>query len=208
MAGFLKSQQWLLIFLAALLVAEIGLRFTNLDRKVYWEDETITSLRCAGYTFEEMLRNKLDGRIIKLGDLQEYQQVKPGSTMADVFKTLAIEDAQHLPAYYVVTRLAMEWFGSSITLTRGVAAFLSLLVFPCLYWLCWELFKSHLVCWTAMALVAISPVQILYTQEAREYSLWAATTLFCSAALLRALRVKTLVWVTPQAEGIKASRDV
>lgn len=42
-----------------------------------------------------------------------------------------------------------------------------------------------------MALIAVSPFHVLYAQEAREYSLWTVTILLSSAALLRAMRVKT-----------------
>jgi uncharacterized membrane protein len=43
----------------------------------------------------------------------------------------------------------------------------------------------------AIALIAVSPVHVLYAQEAREYSLWIVAILCSSAALLRAIRLKT-----------------
>jgi uncharacterized membrane protein len=47
-----------------------------------------------------------------------------------------------------------------------------------------------------MTLLAISPFQILYAQESREYSLWMLITVLSSIALLRAIRLKTrLTWV-------------
>jgi uncharacterized membrane protein len=70
------------------------------------------------------------------------------------------------------------------------------LVFPCIYWLVWELFQSAKVGWMAIALVAVSPFHLLYAQEAREYSLWTTTILLASAALLRAMRLKSKpMWV-------------
>jgi uncharacterized membrane protein len=74
---------------------------------------------------------------------------------------------------------------------RSLSALISLLVFPCLYWLCLELFESRRTAWTAVALMAVSPFHVLYAQEAREYSLWTVTTLLSSAALLRAMRLQT-----------------
>jgi len=44
-----------------------------------------------------------------------------------------------------------------------------------------------------MALVAISPVHVVYAQEARSYSLWILTIFISSLALLRAMRLKTKV---------------
>jgi len=39
-----------------------------------------------------------------------------------------------------------------------------------------------------MALIAVSPLQVVFAQEARQYSLWMVTVLISSAALLRAIR--------------------
>ncbi|GAB4229162.1 MAG: hypothetical protein Kow00121_58080 [Elainellaceae cyanobacterium] len=52
--------------------------------------------------------------------------------------------------------------------------------------------QPSLVCWIAVALLAISPFQILYAQESRQYGLWAATILLATASLLRAIRLKTV----------------
>jgi uncharacterized membrane protein len=99
---------------------------------------------------------------------------------------------------YLLTRLAMQWFGSSPTVTRGVAAAISLFVFPAIYWLCLELFRSPIVGAIAMCLVAVSPLHILYAQEARQYSLFTLTILLSSIALLKAL--------SPQPENPKQNK--
>jgi uncharacterized membrane protein len=62
------------------------------------------------------------------------------------------------------------------------------LVFPAVYWLCWELFANPRVGWWAIALISVSPIQVLYAQEARQYSLWAVTTLLVCAAFWRAIK--------------------
>jgi uncharacterized membrane protein len=74
---------------------------------------------------------------------------------------------------------------------RTLPALFSLLALPCIYWLCLELFESSLTGWVAVALLAISPFQVLYAQESREYSLWTVTILASSLALLRARRRQT-----------------
>ncbi len=92
-------------------------------------------------------------------------------------------------------RFWLQWFGDSVSARRSLSVFSSLLVFPSLYWLCWELFTSVPVGWVALALIAVSPLHILYAQEAREYSLWTFTTVLSSAVLLHAMRVQTkLSW--------------
>ena len=74
---------------------------------------------------------------------------------------------------------------------RSLPALISLLAFPCIYWLCLELFEKPITGWVAVALIAVSPFHLVFAQEARQYSLWVVITLLSSAALLRAVRVKT-----------------
>jgi uncharacterized membrane protein len=69
---------------------------------------------------------------------------------------------------------------------------LSLLLFPAVYWLCLELFESPLTGWVAVALFAVSPIHLVYAQEARQYGFWSALILGSSALLLRAIRLPSL----------------
>ncbi|MBW4633610.1 MAG: glycosyltransferase family 39 protein [Iphinoe sp. HA4291-MV1] len=186
---------WLRFLAIVLLVLGVFFRVVNLDRKVYWFDETFTSLRVAGYTASEANRQICNDQKIGVQDLQKYQRLAPEKTLTDTIKSLAVEDSQHPPLYYVIARFWVQWFGSSVAVTRSVSALLSLLTFPCIYWLCLELFQSPLVGWIAVALLSVTPFHVLYAQEAREYSLWTVTILLSSATLLRAMRVKTkLSW--------------
>ncbi|WP_333381284.1 glycosyltransferase family 39 protein [Microcoleus sp. B4-D4] len=171
-------------------VLAIGIlfRFVNLDGKFYWIDETYTSLRVSGYTEAEMLKQISYNKITSPSDLQKYQQVNSEKTLSDSLNSLATEDPQHPPLYYVLARFWAQWFGTSVTAMRSLAAVISLLVFPAIYWLAWELFESSAVAWMAIAIFAISPYHILFAQEARQYSLWTLTTILSSAALLRAMR--------------------
>ncbi len=178
-----------------LLVVGVFFRFVNIDRKVYWFDETFTSLRISGYTEKEAIAQLCNGQEIGIEDLQKYQHLTPGRTLTDTLKSLALEDPQHPPLYYVMTRFWVQWFGSSVAVIRSLTALFSVLALPCVYWLCLELFNSSLVGSVAVALLAVSPFHVLYAQEAREYSLWSLTTLLSSATLLRAMRLQTkLSW--------------
>ena len=62
-----------------------------------------------------------------------------------------------------------------------------------MYWFVRELVASRRAALIAMLLMGVSPLFILYGQEAREYALWTLTLLLSSAALLRALRVSRTV---------------
>ncbi|MEG4998640.1 glycosyltransferase family 39 protein [Microcoleus sp. B4-D4] len=185
---FNLPRNWLSFLIITVLAIGILFRFVNLDGKFYWIDETYTSLRVSGYTEAEMLKQISYNKITSPSDLQKYQQVNSEKTLSDSLNSLATEDPQHPPLYYVLARFWAQWFGTSVTAMRSLAAVISLLVFPAIYWLAWELFESSAVAWMAIAIFAISPYHILFAQEARQYSLWTLTTILSSAALLRAMR--------------------
>ena len=188
---FNVPRNWVGFLIIAVLVLGIFFRFANLDRKFYWIDETYTSLRVSGYTEAEIIKQISYQKITSPSDLQKYQQINSEKNLSDTLNSLATEDPQHPPLYYVLARHWAQWFGSSVAAMRSLAAVISLLVFPAIYWLAWELFESSAVAWMAIAIFAISPYHILFAQEARQYSLWTVTTILSSAALLRAMRPDT-----------------
>lgn len=184
-------------FLVAVALA-LGLffRFINLDRKPYWSDEVHTSILVSGHTFDEQNTQLKNGKVITASDLQRFQAPDPDQNLWEsgsaTVNNLALEDNRHTPLYYLLVTIWLKFFNHSVAVTRSLSVLVSLLAFPCVYWLCQELFGSPLVGWLTMALVAVSPVHVLYAQEARPYSLLIVTILLSSAALLRAMRIKTL----------------
>jgi len=182
---------WMRALVITVLVLALFFRLTNLGQKVYWKDEVYTSLWIGGHSRAEVIQQTSDSPITNVEELQKFQQIYPGRGVTDTVQRLATEDAQHPPLYYIMTRLWVEWFGLSPEVTRSVSALVSLLSFPLVYWLCLELFGSALVGAVSVILIAVSPLHVLYAQEAREYSLWTVTTLFSNIALLRAMRKKT-----------------
>ncbi len=184
-------------FLAiVLLIIGIFFRFVNIDRKLYWCDEAYTSLRISGYLQQEMDRQLRDGRLVSIGDLQKYQYPNLEKTPIDTVKGLIAEESQLSPLYFVLARWWVGIFGNSVAITRSLSAFISLLSLPAIYWLCRELFASTAIGMMAVALFAVSPVQVVYAQEARPYSLAILATLLSGAALLRAIRLQTkMSWI-------------
>jgi uncharacterized membrane protein len=180
---------WLKFLIIITLVLGILFRLVNLDKKIYWYDETITSMRVSGYAYE--INDKLfTGNIINLDALMKYQRIGSDKSFIDTIKSVATVP-EHPPFYYLIARFWSQLFGTSITAMRSLTALISLLIFPSIYWLSWELFQKASVGWIAIALVAVSPLHILYAQEAREYSLWTVTVILSSAAFLHALRLET-----------------
>ncbi|WP_334772299.1 glycosyltransferase family 39 protein [Nostoc sp.] len=186
-------------FLVIVLLLGIFFRFTHLEYKVYWYDDAITSLRASGYTEEEVVQHFSGKSIVSVKELQRYQHPDGTRSVIDVVESLAKEDPQHPPLYYGLANFWFQSIGSSVALARLLPALLSLLVFPCTYWLCQELFvetgifASKLPTWLTIGLIAISPFHVLYAQESRQYSLWIVTTLLSTAALLWAIRIKTRI---------------
>jgi uncharacterized membrane protein len=181
--------QWRLLIVICLM-AGIFFRFINFEAKVYQYDETFTSLRVSGYTELEAVQYLSDPKPHSVAELEKYQAPSPNRSVVNTVKGLAAEETQLTPLYFVLARFWSEWFGDSITAIRSLSAVASVLALPSMGWLCLELFESYLAAWVGVALLAVSPFQVVYAQEARPNGLWVTAILLTSAALLRAMRTK------------------
>ncbi|WP_434683870.1 glycosyltransferase family 39 protein [Pseudanabaena minima] len=186
-----KISQGLRFLFILILVAGIFLRFNGLDKRIYWLDEVATSFRIAGFTTAEVAQQLYDSKVVDVNDLQKFQKPSLERNWSDTINSLVVDDAQHPPLYFVMVRFWAELVGSSPAMIRILSVLISLLIFPCIYWLCIELFNSPLLGWIAITLTSFSLLHLTYAQEAREYSLWIVTILCSSAAFLRAIRLKT-----------------
>lgn len=191
MRKFSLPKTWFGFFIIVLLVLGVFFRFFNLEGKLYWHDEVYTTMRAAGFTRQEIDAELFQNRIFAAPELQKYQHLKPGSTPADTIRSLALEDPQHPPLFFLMARFWMQAFGSSLTASRTLPAILSLLALPLMYGLALELFASRMVAVLATALLALSPFDILFAQTARQYGLLTVMVIGSSFLLLRALRLKT-----------------
>ncbi|MGB3200314.1 MAG: glycosyltransferase family 39 protein, partial [Nodosilinea sp.] len=88
-------------------------------------------------------------------------------------------------------------FGASVGWYRAIAALFGVVALPTMFWLARQLFPLQPgIAWIAVALMAVSPVHLIYSQEAREYTLWIVGLLLAHGALVRARRQTTpLSWV-------------
>lgn len=181
---------WLKYGVILLIGIGIFFRFYNLDKKVYWIDEVNSSLRTLGYTKTELIDTIFTGDVVTADQLQQFQRLNPDKTWADTWNALS-GSAEHTPLYFLLSRAWIGMVGHSIASMRFLTACFSVLVLPCLYWLCRELFSSPTAGWIAMAWVAVTPLHVLYAQEARPYSLLSVMIVLSSALLLRAIRTQT-----------------
>jgi uncharacterized membrane protein len=174
-----------------LILLGVAARFTDLDRHFYFHDEAATSLTLSGYESAEVGRALADGREITAAQIGIFQHAG-GRGVADTVHSLAVNDPQHPPLFFGLARLWAYVAGSSITSLRALAALFGLLALAAGGWLAYALFGSRQTALIAVALLAISPFQILYAKEAREYSLWVAAVAASSAALLLALNSRSM----------------
>ncbi len=178
------------ILVVVLLVATISLRFSALDRHVFWLDEVVNAWHVSGYSKLELgtqLQEEYGG-VFAVRDLLAYQYPTSETTWLDTIAVLARGEPQSPPLYYLISRWWIQLFGNAIAVARSVSATISLLVFPGMFWLAWEWTRSRTVAWLAMGLVAVSPIQFLFAIEFRPYVLWVVTLLLASATFLRAMR--------------------
>ena len=184
------------LLLLSILILGIIFRVVNIDSKTYWFDEVFTSLRASGFTESEIVQQINNKELINSKDIQIYQYSNSNKSFGDVINSLALEDPQHPPLYFLMSKVWVNFFGNTVEARRSLSVVASLFVFPLIYWLSLELFNSSLVGLVAMDIVAISPFHILYAQEARQYSLWTAMILLLSATLLWAMRKKSnYIWM-------------
>jgi uncharacterized membrane protein len=176
------------LLLLCVVAAGACLRFTALDKKVYWYDEAFTSLEVSGYSPREAAADILTGRLVTGADLNKYQVPAPSRTALDTVKALIAIEPHLTPAYFVVLRWWAKLFADSTAAVRAFSAVFGVASLALAFWLCRELFLSSEVAYVCIALMAVSPFQLLYAQEARPYSMWGATVLLSSAVLLRSMR--------------------
>ena len=167
------------------------LRFAHLDRQVFWHDEVYTSLRVAGYQGPVVQEEVLDRPDLTAADLLQYQTLPDQPSLADTWASL-VDHPEHPPLYYVLAHGWGRLFGASVGGYRAIAAMFGAIALLAMFWVGRQLFPlSPPVAWVATALMALSPVQMIYSQEAREYSLWTIGLLLAHGTLVRALRLGT-----------------
>ena len=196
----INSSKIFKFLIVTILALGIFFRFVNLDKKVFWYDETFTSLRVSGYTYieaEETLKQKTAAsEMIKVEDLQQYQTFQQQNGLQGLLNGLAKEEAQLAPLYFIAVQSWVKLLGDSVLVTRSVSALASLLTLPAIYWLSQLLFNSPVVSWSAVVLIAVSPFHVLYAQEARPSSWLTVFILLSSAAFIKAIKSnKKLDWV-------------
>lgn len=196
---------WLLaIFAAASILFGACSRLYQVDHKVLSDDEVVSIMHALGLTETDIRARAGDFHTVAELHAALHPKIPPRKLDA-VITGLATEDPQHPPAYYLLEHWWFAAFGSSVGTARALPALIGVAALPCMFWLCLELFGSGRAAFAGTALFAVSPINVLYSQEIREYSLWVLTLLLTTALLLRALRSGSWRYWTLYAISLAAS---
>ena len=126
--------RWVYGAVIVCVVLGIFFRAYNLDRKAYWEDEMLGTMRMIGYTEASIVKSS--PQITRASDVQAYLQLPSDSSKDSLRNTvaaLASEDPQHPPAYYLLGHLWVEAFGTSLVAIRSLPALFGILALPCVF---------------------------------------------------------------------------
>ncbi|QBB69691.1 hypothetical protein ELE36_04500 [Pseudolysobacter antarcticus] len=188
------------IILLATVLTGVWLRFEGIGRKPVWYDEVATFLHLSGKT-EAQLGRLYDGRVLHVGELlQEYQggarsegaiisEASFGS-IPDVVRAVATDEPQSGALYFTVAAAVVAGTDdpARVRLLSAVASSVSLLL---LGLLAWRLFDQKIAL-AAVALAAISPLELRFAQEARPYAMCVALLLASALAANRASHTRHL----------------
>jgi uncharacterized membrane protein len=165
------------------LVAGALLRFHDPAHPWLSHDEVFTLLRSAGYPDAALAAVTMQSEPIPAASLQTYLKLSPLHPWSDTLGALA-SHPEHPPLYFLLARLVRERLNDSISALRQLSGLFALLAIPAIYKLSRQVSARSGVAAMAMVMAAVSPLQLLYAQDARPYSLlFLLTTLACCAYL-------------------------
>ncbi|WP_162008647.1 glycosyltransferase family 39 protein [Thermochromatium tepidum] len=173
--------------IAALALWSILSRFWGLDHLLVWHDEVFTLIRVLGYSHDELQSVLFSGQILTPSEVLRFQTPTPEHGWRAAFAAF-VGHPEHAPLYYGLGVLVVGLPLDPVTALRGLSALFGLLLIPAVSWLTRELFGPGPTPWVAAALVACSPLQLLYAQEARQYALWLLLLVLSCLTLAIALR--------------------
>jgi uncharacterized membrane protein len=180
--------RWVRVSAIALVVVGLLFHFSGLGSKVFWWDETHTGRAIAGSFWPEIVEDIYDGRVLSRDEILIHQFPREGRTTVTTMRVLVWEDPRQVPLYFVLARAWVKILGPSTTILRAFSAALSIISLPLVFLLGRELFRRSLEGWVAVGLFAVSPLHLVYAQEARQYMLWVDLVLLASWLLLLALK--------------------
>lgn len=173
----MKQKIWTLTAVCLFILLAALLRAYHLDHFSFWIDEALTPLRAS----------------------QNVGDIVAGRT----FIQEAVSQDTHPPFYYLIVYITRQLWGDSDYAYRYVSLLMGVLLVPVMF----QLGRSLLGRWgglTAALLVAINPLYVWYSQEARMYTLLVLLGALSTYILVRALTSYELT--TESAENAEEKR--
>jgi uncharacterized membrane protein len=166
-------------FLAALLLVALALRGYRLGSMNLWLDELLSlqTSNATGFVSQNLPTNVLIEHPPRLDSLAQAQP------WSHIWQSLR-RDEQLPPLYFLILRPWRVCFGDSEIALRSLSVIASCAAVAFLFLAAREFFGTAVAVWAAL-LMAISPMQIMFAQEARPYALATAALAAALAALAR-----------------------
>jgi uncharacterized membrane protein len=183
--------RYLVLIAWCAIIFGVVFRVSQLPTRALFLDEAITQIRVAGHTAAELKKAQYDGQLRTVRELRRDAAVTAASTPKLVAASLAEEDAQHPPLFYVIELAFVRVLGNSLLSWRIVPAIFGILVLPAAYLLARTLFAESRAGLMAAAVFAVSPIERVYSDQAREYSLLTLLVLLATLAAVWAMRTNS-----------------
>ena len=172
------------------LILGLGLRILYLDLKPAWMDEVSTLIFSLGNSSYFIPTEE----IVDLQSLLRPLIFTPEASPVDTARYL-LQENNHPPAYFMLAHLWMDLFSdggvASLTAARLLSVCLGSLSIPLIFWATQIAFQSSIAGLISAAFMAVSPLGIFLSQEARHYGL--AITII-TASLLCFVCAARAVW--------------
>lgn len=185
-----RASAAVIFFCSLFILCGVFFRFYKLDSKGVWHDEILTHLHVAGFEYNKV--EFFDGQVKPVSQIKAHLIASKDTEVKNVISSIAYLEPVHPPAYYILAYYLSLLIGQSSESLRGLAAFLGLFQIPLAFLVARQIFNEDRVAWLAAAFVALSPVLVLYSQEAREYSVTSSLFLLSTYLFLKATENKNL----------------
>lgn len=169
-----KPPLFITFFLIFLITVGSSLRFAYLDRPPLNGDEKTSQLRVVGFTWGGASLFFKEDQIYTPLQIQQFYTVSKESKPQNVINSLAKDDSQHPPFFYLLSFIAAKLGDGSFITGRVISALSGTLAILAIYFLAKELFFNQTVGLLASAITSFSVYFLHLSQNFRQFSLWVA----------------------------------
>lgn len=184
------AKSFILTIAAISILVSSSFKFLNLERHLFWYDETISATRIVG-TSEDEIDALFNNNKTTIGEVSKYRKQRRDRNIINVLQS-GFVDSQVSPLYHSIVHFWAAIFGDSISSFRSCSIIISLLGILAAYWFGHELLRGEVGGIILASIYAVSPFFFAYAREVRMYSLWSVAIFLVHASFFRALRKQGL----------------